>query len=53
MGNTYEVWAWMHKENIDDYEYVIKYSGGNLGDAITTMKQLKQDGIGCIKFLWR
>jgi hypothetical protein len=53
MGEMFEVWSWEFSKDNSKYEYIIKYSGEKLRDAVATMNRLKQDKIGCIKFIWR
>jgi len=51
MGDTFEVWAWIQFGLT--FEYEKKYSGESYRKAIATMKRLKKDGVGCVKFYWR
>jgi len=52
MGNTFEVWSWEKGDN-DKFYYHLAYSGEDMAIALSTMFNLKNKGIWCIKFLWR
>lgn len=53
MGNTFEVWSWEKRLDGGGYEYVEFYKGEEFDKAMIIMKDLKDKGAKCVKFMWR
>ena len=57
MGNEFEVWAFTpvdpEKNDGMSYRWFNRYEGENFDEAIETMKEVKKEGIGCVKLEWR
>lgn len=54
MGNTYEVHAWrMIPGTGGDYQYEMVHGGEDFEEAMTVMRRLKAEGVGCVKLEWR
>lgn len=51
MGYEFEVWAWTLIGQ--KFEYIQKYAGDDFDEAMKIMKELKANGVACVKFEWR
>ncbi len=55
MVDKFEVWAYEINESnpTEGFKHNIKYHGHDLKEALEKMFELKNDGIKCIKLIWR
>lgn len=52
MGNTFEIHAWAQWDG-QDWSYRQMWRGESLIQALISLRRVKRQGYGCVKFYWR